>query len=169
MITPFFQCLPISNCTTTEIPEDTRAIWRRMIIVEFPHVFDGEKRDPYVIDKITSPTELSGLLNKVLTLIPDLKKKADLTYSKTLEDTRNKYMLVSDPVKSFLEERIENTDWAVKIKKELVYQAFIAFCTENKIPAVGKKKFGRTLLAMHYKDDRDSWLGIYIKDNENGQ
>ena len=149
-----------------EIPEDTRAFWRRLIIVEFPYVFEGEKRDPYILDKITTSGELSGLLNKALDLIPKLKAKSDLSYVKTIDDTREKYNLRSDPARSFLEECIQADVWPTMIKKEVVYQHFVNYCKRNGLAPVGKKKLGRIIKSEKYSEDRDCWRGMSLKDNQ---
>jgi putative DNA primase/helicase len=149
-----------------EIPEDTRAFWRRLIIVEFPFIFEGDKRDPYILDKVTAPQELSGLLNKALNLIPTLKAKSDLTYNKTIDATREKYNLRSDPARSFLEECVQADEWPTIIKKEVVYQHFVNYCKRNGLAAVGKKKLGRIIKSEKYQEDRDCWRGMSLKDNQ---
>jgi len=146
-----------------EIPEDTRAFWRRLIIVEFPFMFEGDKRDPYILDKITTPQELSGLLNKAISLIPKLKAKSDLTYNKTIDDTREKYNLRSDPARSFIEECIQADEWPTIIKKEVVYQHFVNYCKKNGLAPVGKKKLGRIIKSEKYSEDRDCWRGMSLK------
>jgi putative DNA primase/helicase len=149
-----------------ELPEDSRALWRRLIIVEFPFVFEGDKRDPYILDKITTPQELSGLLNKAMNLIPKLKAKSDLTYNKTIDDTREKYNLRSDPARSFLEECIQADVWPTMIKKEVVYQHFVNYCKRNGLAPVGKKKLGRIIKSEKYSEDRDCWRGMSLKENQ---
>jgi len=149
-----------------EIPEDTRAFWRRLIIVEFPFVFEGEKRDPYILEKITTSRELSGLLNKALDLIPKLKAKSDLTYVKTIDDTREKYNLRSDPARSFIEECLQADEWPTMIKKEIIYQEFLLYCKKNGLAPVGKKKLGRIIKSEKYQEDRDCWRGMSLKDNQ---
>ena len=149
-----------------EIPEDTRAFWRRLIIVEFPFIFEGDRRDPYILDKVTTPQELSGLLNKAINLIPKLKVKSDLTYNKTIDDTREKYNLRSDPARSFIEECLQADEWPTIIKKEVVYQHFVNYCKRNGLAAVGKKKLGRIIKSEKYQEDRDCWRGMSLKDNQ---
>jgi phage/plasmid-associated DNA primase len=129
-------------------------------------VFDGEKRDPYILQKTTTPQELSGLLNKALALIPKLKEKSDLTYNKTIDSTREKYNLRSDPARSFLEECVQADEWPTIIKKEVVYQEFLKYCKKNGLSAVGKKKLGRIIKSEKYSEDRDCWRGMSLKETD---
>lgn len=52
--------------SANEIPqsEDTSyAYFRRWIIFFFENVFEGDNNDPNLIDRLTTETEMSGLLN----------------------------------------------------------------------------------------------------------
>jgi putative DNA primase/helicase len=149
-----------------EVPEDTRAFWRRLVIIEFPYFFVGDKKDPYILDKITTPQELSGLLNKALGIIPKLKKTADLSYHMTIDDTRETYVLRSESSKAFIEEYCQHSSWGVLVKKEEVYQAYIQWCKLKDVPQVGKKKLGKAIKAEKYQEDRDSWRGMVLNPPE---
>ncbi len=149
-----------------EVKEDTRAFWRRLAIVDFPNLFEGDKRDPYILNKITTSQELSGLLNKAIELIPQLKAKADLSYTKTIDVTREAYILKSDPGKAFLDDCCEPTAWGILVKKEKVYQAFVEFCKKNDLVPFGKKKLGRVIIREKYTDDRDCWRGLLLKEDK---
>ena len=51
---------------TNKIPEthdDTLAFFRRWIIINCPNIFTGKTRDPKILEKLSTPTLLSGLLN----------------------------------------------------------------------------------------------------------
>lgn len=146
-----------------EITEDTLAIWRRFVVVDFPFKFEGEADDKNLITKITTEQEFSGLFNKVLEGLGRLKKNGDFSYSTTIEDTRAKYLLVSNPAGAFIEEQCEFSVWATVTKEEL-YQAFQRFCEEKKLPGLAKKAFGHKIKrAYTLGEERDSWRGICLK------
>jgi putative DNA primase/helicase len=152
--------------TPPEINEDTLAIWRRFIVVDFPFRFVGDAADKNLLDKLTTEQELSGLLNKALEGLARLKKNGDFTYTRTIEDTRNKYLLASNPAAAFIEDRCEFNAWG-NIKKEDLYQAFMRFCEENKLPGMAKKAFGHKIKrAYNLAEERESWRGINLKKEE---
>lgn len=146
-----------------EITEDTLAIWRRFIVVDFPFRFEGRTDDKHLLAKITTEQEFSGLFNCALEGLGRLKKNGDFSYSATVEDTRSKYLLVSNPTAAFIEEECEFSVWATITKEEL-YQAFMKFCEEKKLPGLAKKAFGHKIKrAYMLGEERDSWRGIDIK------
>ena len=49
-----------------QLPEDTLAVWRRILPINLPNTFQGEKDIKNYIDTILTPRELSGLLNLAL-------------------------------------------------------------------------------------------------------
>ncbi len=146
-----------------EITEDTLAIWRRFIIVDFPFEFRGKAEDKNLLAKITTKEELSGFLNKVLESLGRLKKNGDFSYSRSIEDTRSKYLLVSNPSGAFIEEQCEFSPWVTTTKEEL-YQAFMKFCEERKLPGLAKKAFGHKIKRVYaLSEEHDSWRGIGLK------
>jgi putative DNA primase/helicase len=149
--------------TPPELSEDTYAIWRRFIMVDFPFTFKGEKADKNLLSKLVTEQELSGLLNKALNGLIRLRQNGDFSYNRTIEDTRSKYLLASNPTASFIEDYCDFDTWATTTKEEL-YQAFMKFCSENKLPGLAKKAFGHKIKrAYTLSEEHDSWRGIKLK------
>jgi len=149
--------------TPPEITEDTLAVWRRFVVVDFPFKFLGAAADKTLLGKLTTEQELSGLLNKALEGLIRLEKNGDFSYSRTIEDTRSKYLLASNPAEAFIEECCEFSVWSSITKKEL-YGAFMKFCQDKKLPGMGIKAFGHKIKrAYNLAEERDGWRGISIK------
>lgn len=149
--------------TPPEINEDTMAVWRRFVVVDFPYSFIGKRADRNLLQKLTTDQEMSGLLNKALDGLVRLKRNGDFTYARSIEDTRDKYMLASNPAQAFIETRCEFSSWATIAKKEL-YEAFMAFCAENKLPGMSNRGFGHKIKrAFTLAEERDKWRGIRLK------
>lgn len=147
-----------------EITEDTLAIWRRFIVVDFPFEFRGKTEDKGLLAKITTEREFSGFFNRVLEGLGRLKKSGDFTYTRTVEDTRAKYLLASNPAVAFIEDYCEFDVWSTITKEEL-YQAFMRFCEEEKLPGMAKKAFGHKIKRMYsLAEEHDSWRGIKLKE-----
>ena len=146
-----------------EITEDTLAVWRRFVVIDFPFEFVGDVADKNLLSKLTTEQELSGLLNKSLEGLARLKTTGDFTYTRTIEDTRAKYLLASNPSSVFIEEHCEFDTWSTITKKEL-YEAFMKFCQDNKLPGMAIKAFGHKIKRTYnLAEERDSWRGIKIK------
>ncbi|MHC4183167.1 MAG: DNA primase family protein [Planctomycetota bacterium] len=89
------------------IDDEGYAIWRRAVIIEFPNKFEGENRDPDLLDKLTVPEELSGLLNLAVEKLRILRERGDFSYNPSWKRTRKKYTVMSDPVADFVEKECE--------------------------------------------------------------
>lgn len=150
------------------LPEDNLAMWRRIILIDFPNEFTGKKDDKQIIDKLTTEEELSGLLNLALQHLKDVQTKGEFSYHKSIDDVRREYLLKSDPAVVFINERcIEVSD--SHISKEDLYQAFVSFCKEVKRPAPGKNQFGARLNSLDIVSERQDerriheWVGLKLK------
>jgi len=127
-------------------PEDTTAFFRRWLIVNFPNQFleDDPKTDPDLTEKLTTPEELSGILNWALEGLQRLLKEKHFTTSKSVEETRQQYLESSDPVKAFVETQLE-PDIGHFEPKDAVYNTFLKWCRERKLPTIGKTAFSTKL------------------------
>ena len=132
-------------------------------MIDFPNKFIGPGADKNLLVKLTTEEELSGLLNKALEALVRLERNGDFTYHRTIEDTRAKYLLASNPAAAFIEQCCDFSAWE-SITKEELYQAFLKFCQDNKLPGIGKKAFGHKVKwAYRLQEERDTWRGITVK------
>jgi putative DNA primase/helicase len=139
------------------LSEDTDAIWRRLVIVGFPNQFIGNKADSDLIDKLTVAEELSGLLNAALDALQRLRHRKAFTVSASMAAIRREYLLSSNPVPVFIEERCVR-DLKASVTKDELYEAFLQFCDETEANVIGKKAFGVRLNAMAVASEgQDAW------------
>lgn len=147
------------------IEDDTMALWRRMIIIDFPYTFTGKKADQGLLQKLTTPDELSGLLNLAIEGLKRLREEGDFTYAPSWKKTMEKYAHLSDPVGIFVEEDCI-LDSAKEIKKPVLFKAYVDFCNRKKMAAGTKQAFGRKFKSKFSKniDQRqNNWTGITLK------
>jgi len=148
--------------------EDSDAIWRRLVIVDFPNQFMGVNADGDLIDKLSSAEELSGLLNAALEALQRLRQQKAFTVGTSMESVRRKYLLNSNPVPVFVEERCERNLQASVTKDEL-YEAFLQFCEDTGTTLLGKKAFGARLNAMSVATESQNmgyvhiWRGLKLR------
>jgi len=124
--------------------EDTLALWRRFIIIDFPNTFSDDIADKHLLAKLTTEAELSGLLNLALKALHRLSSKDGFSYDKTVEDIAERYTVLSDPILSFVNEQCE-LDNDATIDKQILYNAFDQYCQDKQIPIISKESFGRNL------------------------
>ncbi|MEM3379049.1 MAG: phage/plasmid primase, P4 family [Candidatus Bathyarchaeia archaeon] len=127
-----------------EANDDTSAFFRRWIIIVFPKVFTGSKANPYILEKLTTETELSGLLNMALKGLKRLLKTGQFSHSKTTEEVREDYVRKSSPIAAFVMNCIE-IDADAFIEKKHLYAVFAEYCRALKLPTVTQDTFFKSL------------------------
>ncbi len=154
--------------------DDTRALWRRFIIIDFPNKFLDDSADNNILDKLTTPEELSGLLNLVLKARLRLLANQGFSYHKTIEEVSQHYTVLSDPVTSFVEECCE-IDSNATVEKQELYDAYYKYCQNKGISPVTKETFGRNITksiqvkigSIRLSKDGQrayAWKGLKLKD-----
>jgi len=121
------------------IKDDSHALWRRFLMVGFPYKFpEGDpNRDPDMETKITTPQELTGLLNMAIQGLFELEENKKFTQTLTIEETRERYMEHTDPVITYLENQVV-VDIKHKHEKRKFYNLYLAW-SEKK--GIGGKSF----------------------------
>lgn len=151
--------------STNKIPEtkdDTDAFFRRWIIIVFPNQFTNyskPKADPNKLEKLTTQEELSGLLNKALQSLAKLLSNRQFHGDKPTAEWRVDYIRKSDPIAAFyMDCLIEIPDPDIYISKADLYQAFVNYCKENKLPRVDNTVFSRKIKS-YFQMAQDSTVG----------
>ena len=89
--------------------EDTVAAYSRFKIINFPITFDGIDGNPEpdrnLREKLITPNELSGILNKALNGVERLRKNKDYSSKQTHEDIKRIIEMSKDPLEYFINER----------------------------------------------------------------
>ena len=159
-----------------QTPDNTDAFFRRWVIIPFPVQFlpDNPKTDPNLEGKLTTPEELSGILNWALQGLERLLQQGKFSISETVEETRDRYTLLSNSEKAFAE-RALIVATGKEITKEATYLAYIRFCQEHGLPTISKNAFSmelpryiactESLTRIQGKATR-VWRDIQLKENE---
>lgn len=122
------------------VGEDSNAFFSRWIIINFPNEFSGEKADKNLLSRLTTPSELSGILNWSLDGFKRLLERQDFGETKTLEEVRTQYLRLSNPVKSFYEAEIELKPdcW---LEKDQIFKRYVQYCRANQLPCVSHPSY----------------------------
>lgn len=136
------------------------AFFNRWIIFNFPLTFLSEReydslsekertkvrlRDTNIIDKLTHPDEMSGLLNEALDGLERLLKKKDFTKSYSVKDIERIWISKSDSFRAFARENIVE-DGAAKISKKDLRKAYVDYCRKHKMYILSDKAMKEALL-----------------------
>jgi phage/plasmid-associated DNA primase len=112
--------------------------------LNFPNQFEGEKEDKNLPMKLTTETELSGLLNLALAGLSRLQKNQSYSYTKSVDETTELYQRAADPVFAFLLDTCEVSpgEW---VAKGQLYELFKLYCEKHRIPILKPNSFARAL------------------------
>ena len=129
------------------VGEDDNAFYNRVVIRKFLRRFGGHERpDRELLRKLTTPEELSGILNWALGGLRRLKENGyDFTTITSTDETRLDYKRRSDPIWAFVEEKIDDSDGEAYVPKEELYNAFRKYCEVNGFQNPGKDYFYKHL------------------------
>ena len=115
--------------------DDRKAFWRRWLFLKFEAEFPeaATKTDPKMIDKLVTPQELSGFLNKALDGLNRLREQKQFTATPTIEETKEIHRSVSNPIIGFIEEMLEiGTEDDFLSRKEM-HSIYTLYCAHHDI------------------------------------
>lgn len=126
--------LVFSSNSPPVVNDDSHGMNRRWRFLDFPHKFEGPNCDEHILDKLTTPAEMSGLLNEVLLGIQRLEKNKEIAGA---DNDPQRYPRESNSVEMFLDEYVTrldpNTYDVAPIAKASVYKSYWCWCHENGI------------------------------------
>jgi len=145
--------------------DTTPAFWHRWILLEFPFTFvtqaeidqnnDGTMlkiKNPDIMTTLTTPQELSGLLNKALDGLERMVKNHSFSYSKNTEEVKTLWIRKSDSFSAFLMDMIIE-DYDSKISKKEMRRQYSAYCKRHKLKTVSDKSIRASLSDLGVVDD----------------
>ena len=154
--------------SANEIPESndkSDAFYRRWLNFHFDKKFVGGKEDTKLLEKLTTPDELNGLLNMALTGLKQLIDESGF-HDKDIEDIRRDYEEHTNDVNTFLYREclvdITRSDYSTLATD--LYAAYVTFCVKRgsrpkEMSVFGKKLADQGIYNMRHQDhgDRDRY------------
>jgi putative DNA primase/helicase len=167
--------------STNKIPDSddkSYAYYKRWLILSFEKVFQGMARDTNLINKLTTPDELSGLLNLALISLRRLKKDNGFKEI-SVEKVKKEYEYNSNTVKAFLDDKcvIDLTAPEYYIPTVYLYNEYENFCQEKRVKPLDMNVFGSKLKEYGIERDRKRnhgdreyyYFGVILRKDLQGQ
>lgn len=155
-----------------DIDDKTLAMIERLAVIEFPNTFKrGDPScDPNLIDKLTTPKELSGILNWMITGLKRLLKNEKFSDYKTFENIAEYQKKCQDQIFQFIELELEK-DANATPQKNKIYTHYKKYCEQNKLTPLNDVWFGRKLMQFaptnwivtSGKKGKTTWKGFKIR------
>lgn len=178
---------------TNELPityDKTLAFFDRWILIDFKYTFlsqreinklsDSERKnvklaDKEIINKISIPDELSGLLNWALDGLDRLLKNGDFSYSQSNKEVKDTWLRKSDSVSAFIMDCVEEKENS--ISKADFRKIYATYCKKYKLKLSDNKHIKETLettlgvsdqYIKIFHDDKQRWCwnGIKVREDK---
>ena len=103
---------------------------RRWLVVPFDVHLDEDQLDPFLLEKLTTPDELSGLLNHAVAAYRNMLNRGRLTESHSMKSAKAGFNALSDPTRLFLSECVRPSPDDHILRSDL-YRAYKKWCAFN--------------------------------------
>lgn len=151
---------------------DDEAYYGRILLFPIENVVPKEKMNKNLLDELTTPEELSGLLNWAIEGYKRLVKQNGFTNDKTPEETKFLMVQNGNSLARFASEVLTQAD-GKKVDKEEMYQVYCKWCMNHKpqLSPDSKDKIGKTLTKFAPYTQASSngkeryWLNVKINDS----
>jgi P4 family phage/plasmid primase-like protien len=167
--------------SANELPatkDQTHAFFERWLLIEPPYRFvdhprengNEKRRDPRLLQKLTTNEELAGILNLALDGLDRLLTNGQFTKSKASEAVKERWIARTDSLQTFVEKCVSPQRECFTTKNEL-YEAYQEYCQEYGLAAVDKTVVGTRLPTLvpttNFKPQIDgkrvtAWKGISV-------
>ncbi|KKN69645.1 hypothetical protein LCGC14_0439480 [marine sediment metagenome] len=151
----------------------SEGFWERWVLLEFPYrfvpknVYEDAKEDkefmkiedPYIIEQITTPKEMSGFLNMALLGLHRLFKNKIFSQTKGTEEIKNTWIRKADSFMAFCMDSIKE-DYESRISKKEMRMKYKSYCRKYKSRGVSDMAIKVTLQEMFGVSEEYSSLGI---------
>lgn len=137
--------------------DNSRGFWDRWVLLEFPYTFVSQEeydnakdktflklKDENIIERITTPQEMEGLLIKFLDGLRKILVVREFSLTKGTDEIKKMWMMKSNSVMAFLLAHVEE-DYSSVIPKKEFRKRYSDYCKVNKINTKSDFVIKRTL------------------------
>ena len=138
-------CKLIFACNQLPKSLDTSsAFYRRLLIIPFPNKFEGNQADRNLLSKLTQPNQLSGLFNKTLKGLEQLRRNGGFEETVSTDLALNQYQRRADSCLWFLQTHCQPIPEEHTAKEDL-YQGYQDFCHELDLSLESRQKLNQVV------------------------
>lgn len=148
--------------------DSSDGFFRRWLTIPFERKIT--KPDRRLTNKLTTSNELSGLLNRALPLMADLRARGDFATADSIQRAGDEFRVHADSVAGFLDEQCTIAGNA-EIAQPRLARAYREWCTTNGRGALSTARFNErlTALASVEKITRSGvrfWRGVQLHEDD---
>jgi P4 family phage/plasmid primase-like protien len=162
--------------------------WTKWVLMEFPYKFVTENEyylteakerkylkimNPDIVNQISTPEEMSGLLNESIGALHRLLKKGDFSYSVGTKEIKDIWLRKANSFMAFCMDCLTE-NYEIKIPKHVIRKAYALYCKNYKVKQMSDRVIKSTLEEEFGANEERSnvdgqfirvWEGITFKEN----
>ncbi len=123
------------------VEDETTAMYRRWFIFKWDQKFEGANQDRFLIDKLTTPEELSNLFSMLVEVAKSLaNNNYKFRYEPTAQEIKDSWLELADPIEKFIDERTTKMSSGYTMIVKL-YNSYQIYCKEKGLVPKTQKYF----------------------------
>ena len=149
---PFvFRCRALMIAAFNSLPrtaDTTEGFFSRWVVVPFSAFFPAGRADPGLIERLTTLSELRGLLRVSIGGLQQVMRRGAFTLPKAVQEATARFKNEADPVRAFVEERVMVADARKEnawIARAELYGAYVSWSMVNGFHQMSAMKFYEAL------------------------
>jgi putative DNA primase/helicase len=146
--------------------DSSEGFFRRWLVLPFDGTISHAKRDPMILAKLSTPSELSGLLNEGIARLGSLREHGDFSESTATTEAKASFRVHADSVAGFIEDACFVDPTATIVKSRLA-AAYRHWCEANGRAPVATQRFNSRLADLVPVTEKAVkgqrlWTGIHL-------
>jgi putative DNA primase/helicase len=124
----------------------SEGFFSRWVVIPFTAFFPAGKADPTLIDRLTTPDELRGLLRRAVGGLQQVMRRGAFTLPPSVVNATEKFRREADPIRGFIDEKITVQDGAF-IPRSDIYAEYVAWSAINGFHPMSAARFYESFVA----------------------
>ena len=152
---PFTRLLA-SAARVPQSADNSLGYLRRWLAVPFDTTLNVSNLDRTLLDKLTTPEELSGLLNRAIYGYQQVLTRGTLSESDKMARAKEEFDQESDSTRAFLEERVQECSPYEEIDRTELYNAYKDWCAFNRLNPVSAHRLYNSVWEIFRVETRNT-------------
>jgi putative DNA primase/helicase len=123
--------------------DTTEGFFSRWVVIPFTAFFPAGKADPTLIDRLTSPRVLQGLLRLSVGGLQNVMRRGAFSLPPSVISATERFKMEADPLRGFIEERVEFTPPGTHAftPRTDIYNAYTTWAVVNGFHQMSAQRF----------------------------
>lgn len=124
----------------------SEGFFSRWVVIPFTAFFPAGKADPALIDRLTTPDELRGLLRRSVGGLQQVMRRGAFTFPPSVANATEKFRREADPIRGFIDEKVSKDEQRF-IARSDVYAEYVTWSTTNGFHPMSAARFYESFVA----------------------